>query len=223
MRPSSRGQEKSKIVDYIFAIKEMAIDIERFGGPTETEKPEIKQLDDCFRKLLTQEKKLDEFDKIKHRLQEQISNASYEDVGKIFDNALSSMDISIKFPENEKYQVFRNEILHVYHPNDIYGGSTGEDILMDKRILNIHCPITKEIMKKPVQSNICHHVYDEPNILELIRKGRGSCRCPVAGCSHNVNRGCLEKDPYLEREIEHERKKQEERESQKIENALELD
>lgn len=221
-RDRSGRQNKPTIIEYLYKIRALAVDIEEEGGPTDTEKPEIKQLDDCFKKLLIQEEKEGKYKKeIKQKLETQLRDASYEDVGKIFEVALSGMQLDIDFSKNGQYKKFRNEVLHVYHPNDIYGA--GDDDVMDYLTFNIYCPISKGIMEKPVRSSVCHHVYDEPNILQLIRQGRGSCGCPVAGCSCIVKRDFLEKNREIELEIEQERKKREQLESQKVENAVELD
>ncbi|KAL0486169.1 E3 SUMO-protein ligase [Acrasis kona] len=68
------------------------------------------------------------------------------------------------------------------------------DVVSTNTIM-VFCPISKELMTKPVRNESCGHVYESSSITELIsisKKKDGAC-CPVVGCSDWVQIDTLKK------------------------------
>lgn len=77
-----------------------------------------------------------------------------------------------------------------------------EDVVIDTK-KKIICPITRSPFVNPVKksnsslilmnSSSCNHTYSKEAILSML-SGRGSVKCPVAGCSKTVSERTLTVD-----------------------------
>lgn len=65
---------------------------------------------------------------------------------------------------------------------------------MSKGAGQLKCPITQAPLDDPVKSVACGHTYSRAAILVFIKKKRGKCPCPVAGCAAEVTADGLEAD-----------------------------
>lgn len=85
---------------------------------------------------------------------------------------------------------------------------------MGAQIQSLKCPITLTLLENPVRNDKCPHVYSFDAIKELVRQGRGHCKCPVSGCSAVVTMKGVREDKVTARKVREERKRIEEREQE---------
>ena len=90
-------------------------------------------------------------------------------------------------------------------------GNDDDDIVVDQEIQSLKCPITLTLLENPVRNTKCPHVYSLDAITELLRLGRGICRCPVAGCQASVTKNDLREDKAMARKVREEKAREEER------------
>jgi E3 SUMO-protein ligase NSE2 len=86
-----------------------------------------------------------------------------------------------------------------------------DDLILDQEIQSLKCPITLSLLEKPVRNDNCVHVYSLNAIKELVRQGRGHCKCPVAGCSAEVTMKSVKEDKAMARRVMLEKNRLEER------------
>jgi len=91
--------------------------------------------------------------------------------------------------------------------------STGsdDDIVIDQEIQSLKCPITLQLLEKPVKNVNCPHVYSLDAIKELVRQAGGRCHCPVSGCQKEVTMKGVREDKVMARKVREEIVRQEER------------
>ncbi|XP_068999354.1 E3 SUMO-protein ligase NSE2 [Embiotoca jacksoni] len=81
-----------------------------------------------------------------------------------------------------------------------------EDIAVTQSQVNFTCPLTQVEMVNPMKNKKCNHHYEEPAILDLIKRRHSQnkkCRCPVVGCGNaNVRESDLILDQVLRRRIQ---------------------
>ena len=122
-----------------------------------------------------------------------------------------------KYGSASEWLDFKRRVWDIKHenqppPEDWFGNrTTDDDIVLDQEIQSLKCPITLTLLEKPVRNTTCPHVYSLEAIRELVRQGRGSCACPVAGCQARVSMNSVKEDKVMERKIREERAREEER------------
>ena len=88
---------------------------------------------------------------------------------------------------------------------------------------NLKCPITGAFMENPVRNMVCGHVYEKKAILEHIRKDKQR-RCPLPGCRNtNVAKEQLEQDRETILLVRREKKRQQKRQVQLSQTAIDAD
>jgi len=63
------------------------------------------------------------------------------------------------------------------------------------------CPITRSSTPPFMKNRTCNHTYSKIGIMDAIQRGRGSCACPVAGCTQTVTRSTLVRDRDTEEAV----------------------
>jgi E3 SUMO-protein ligase NSE2 len=60
------------------------------------------------------------------------------------------------------------------------GDDDDDDLVIEREIIDIRCPLSRSVMKNPMMSNICKHTFEKGSIMEFIEAaGRGGAKCPV--------------------------------------------
>ena len=89
--------------------------------------------------------------------------------------------------------------------------SQDDDIVINQEIQSLKCPVTLQLLEKPVKNVNCPHVYSLDAIKELVRQGGGRCQCPVSGCQAEVTMQRVREDKVMARKVREERSRLEER------------
>lgn len=125
-----------------------------------------------------------------------------------------------KYANVAEFLDFKRRVWDVHHPNipqpDTWfpsnsGNTDDDDIVVDQEIQSLKCPITLQLLEKPVRNTNCPHVYSLDAIRELVRHGHGRCNCPVAGCTAKVSMDSVREDKVMARKIREEKARVEER------------
>lgn len=78
-----------------------------------------------------------------------------------------------------------------------------EELVVGDLALDVHCPITQQLMHDPVK-NVCGHTYSRAGALNLCK--RRPVPCPIPGCSQTLRSEQLVDDPDMKFAVlEHER------------------
>lgn len=63
------------------------------------------------------------------------------------------------------------------------GANGDEDLVVEREIIDLKCPLSLQVMKEPYSNHQCKHTFEKSAIIEFIRGSNGTARCPVFGCS----------------------------------------
>jgi SUMO ligase MMS21 Smc5/6 complex component len=86
-----------------------------------------------------------------------------------------------------------------------------DDLIIGQEIQSLKCPITLQLLEKPVRNENCVHVYSYDAIKELVRQGQGGrCNCPVTGCNAIVTMKTVREDKAMARRVDLEKNRLEE-------------
>lgn len=66
---------------------------------------------------------------------------------------------------------------------------------------NLKCPITMMTFEHPLRSKVCVHIYSRDAVMEMLRRNRGTIKCPVAGCDATLTATSLVRDRVTERRV----------------------
>jgi len=243
------------IIDYSVSIEDLAILLERDfdasqdGVTTEEQlahKKVMSELEHCIRVFLSQSQRIEtrksSFDQMIRACGSEIpddlmqkwdqivegneldESGEIEMGGENYGRLMSEAELK----KNERYRRFMTEIFRVHHPNETlsFDDDEDEDLIMGAAEIQIHCPVGKNIMEQPVKSKKCGHVFDRPNIVDLIRTSGGGRRvvdCPVAGCMSSIAEADLVADRQVEIDIQREIRKRREKASQLTDDAVVLE
>lgn len=120
-----------------------------------------------------------------------------------------------KYGRSRQYDDFKRRVFDIEHPDDDYPGTESffkthapqdddelEMTYQTKRSLK--CPITMTNFIHPVRCKLCPHIFSRDAIMEMLRRNRGTIKCPVAGCDKNIKAQDLERDRAMERRVREE-------------------
>ena len=140
-----------------------------------------------------------------------------------------------KYGNVAEYLDFKRRVWDVKHENqpapatwfptatDADHDDEDDDLIIGQEIQSLKCPITLQLLEKPVRNENCVHVYSHDAIKELIRHGQGGrCKCPVAGCSAIVSMKTLREDKAMARRVQLEKNRLEERMEEEPEDVHEI-
>ena len=54
-----------------------------------------------------------------------------------------------------------------------------EDLIIEREIIDLKCPLSLQIMKDPYSNHKCKHTFEKSAIMEFIRSNGGRAKCPV--------------------------------------------
>lgn len=54
-----------------------------------------------------------------------------------------------------------------------------DDLVVEREILDLKCPLSLQIMKEPYSNHQCKHTFEKTAIMEFIRTSGGTAKCPV--------------------------------------------
>jgi E3 SUMO-protein ligase NSE2 len=136
-------------------------------------------------------------------------------------------EYKLKSPEDKyshvaEYLDFKRRVWDIKHanqpaPTSWFSNPTDtpvvedDDIVLDQEIQSLKCPLTLQLLEKPMRNTNCPHIYSLEAISELLRQGGGACSCPVSGCEARVSMEGLREDKVMARKVREERAKEEER------------
>ncbi|WFD31295.1 hypothetical protein MSPP1_002329 [Malassezia sp. CBS 17886] len=92
-------------------------------------------------------------------------------------------------------------------PGDEAGdtASDEEDIVMGGTVQQFRCPLTASLLRDPVMSIVCAHVYSRAAILGYLRDAaasRTAAKCPAAACNATIADKDLKEAPSLQRRVD---------------------
>ncbi|KAI2617774.1 zinc-finger of the MIZ type in Nse subunit-domain-containing protein [Hypoxylon sp. NC1633] len=78
-----------------------------------------------------------------------------------------------------------------------------DDLIVAEEHLDIHCPLSMQVMQDPYTSKRCKHTFEKDPIFQFLRANHGHlrARCPQTGCSKELSISDLEPDPVMLRKI----------------------
>lgn len=81
-------------------------------------------------------------------------------------------------------------------------------MVIGSEIQSLKCPITLQLLEKPVRNAGCPHVYSLEAIRQLIRHGGvEGIKCPVSGCEAEVSMASVREDKSMARRVREERER----------------
>ncbi|CDK24883.1 unnamed protein product [Kuraishia capsulata CBS 1993] len=116
----------------------------------------------------------------------------------IFDNQLT--EAKHKRLENSRKQKEFAEFTEVMiSPQKLLAGEDDDDVAVEGGLVDLRCPISKQIMNNPVTSKKCGHCYDKNNILSLFGR-QSNTKCPE--CPMLLSRQDLIPDELMKVRVE---------------------
>ena len=128
-----------------------------------------------------------------------------------------------KYANKTEYQDFKRRLWDIKHPDEDapatwFSADTrgtiapdDDDIIVGHQVQSLKCPLTLQLLEKPMRNTTCPHVYSLDAIKELVRNGRGICPCPVSGCNSEVTMAGIREDKVMARKVRQEKERAEER------------
>ncbi|KAJ2844259.1 hypothetical protein IWW36_005255 [Coemansia brasiliensis] len=184
------------------------LDLEELG-----ESDSIDTIDKAMRKLIDAQHCMDIESSLVAQLSSQLDTSAVEtDYLSSWEQSMSkyeNMSEASKYGRNEKYRDFRQQLWDVNHEGEpmprLFAGQAGdesdEELVIAGARLTYRCPVTTSWLVDPVTSKQCKHSFSKEAILNFIRSSRGSCACPVDGCSKTIRSSDLYADKLLERKV----------------------
>jgi E3 SUMO-protein ligase NSE2 len=133
-----------------------------------------------------------------------------------------------KYANVAEFQDFKRGVWDIMHKNKpmpenwFTSTEADDDIVIDHEIQSLNCPITLQLLEKPVKNVNCPHVYSLDAIKELVRQAGGTCRCPVSGCQKQVTMKGVREDKMMARKVREEKVRQEERADEEMTDFHEI-
>ncbi|GAB5357837.1 hypothetical protein AAMO2058_000408900 [Amorphochlora amoebiformis] len=113
----------------------------------------------------------------------------------------------------ENLREYDRTVWNVNHRGQPMPGDDDEELVVAEVKLSIKCPVSGELLDKPVRNKECKHVYSYESILQLIGK-KTRVNCPCSGCNKMVNKNSLIRDQRAERAVKEYIKQTEKRKKQ---------
>ncbi|KAL2264861.1 hypothetical protein VTJ83DRAFT_7371 [Remersonia thermophila] len=102
-------------------------------------------------------------------------------------------------------------------PNKSVVANDDDDLVVEREIIDLKCPLSLQVMKEPYSNHRCKHTFEKSAILEFLRSSGGTGRCPV--CSKDVRI----RDFYLDEVMLRKIKRAEEAANRAIDNTSDID
>ncbi|KAJ2455554.1 hypothetical protein EV183_000031 [Coemansia sp. RSA 2336] len=218
--PGSQVQMQSQLHGlraYIQSINDIAedtirvctmagLDLEELG---ETDSIDI--LDKAMRQLIDVQHHMDVETSLISQLTQSDTSAVETEYLSSWEQSMSKyehMSDASKYGRNDKYRDFRQQLWDVGHEGEPMprlfadeADESDEELVIAGARLTYRCPVTTSWLVDPVTSKVCKHSFSREAILNFIRSNRGSCACPVDGCSKTIRSRDLYADKLLERKV----------------------
>jgi SUMO ligase MMS21 Smc5/6 complex component len=138
------------------------------------------------------------------------------------DNEYQEKSLEDKYGNITEFKDFKRRLWDVQHPNEPAPETwftdplaavvpEDDDIVLDQEIQSLKCPLTLQLLEKPMRNTKCPHVYSLDAIRELVRHGGGQCLCPVSGCEAVITMAGIREDKVMARKVREEKAREEER------------
>ncbi|KAK8858496.1 hypothetical protein IAR55_002723 [Kwoniella newhampshirensis] len=211
----------SRIEEGIDSARETAITLEEAKQDDES----IEQVENAIFRAFDQRQILQiKIEVLEHLIAKLRENESFDNIEKVFDDETDRREREYlarsqqaKYKKVKEYQDFRQALWEINHqsacppvsdwlergPDD---QSDDEDFEVGGETQNYRCPITLMLFKDVVSSTKCHHNYSRAaitNLIENAKKARrsttASAKCPVTGCSAQLQVTDLKPNPALQK------------------------
>jgi hypothetical protein len=105
-----------------------------------------------------------------------------------------------RYAVNNDYIAFKKNWHDALHPSDqvplpdpstwfdehgqptkgvVTGANEDDDLVVEREIIDLKCPLSLQIMKEPYSNHQCKHTFERAAIIEFIQSNRGLAKCPV--------------------------------------------
>ncbi|KAJ1740761.1 hypothetical protein LPJ78_004212 [Coemansia sp. RSA 989] len=183
------------------------LDLEELG-----ETDSIGKIDKAMRQLIDAQHCMDVESSLISQLTQSDTSAIETEYLSSWEQSMSKyegMSDASKYGRNEKYRDFRQQLWDVSHEGqpmprlfaDQAEDESDEELVIAGARLTYRCPVTTSWLVDPVTSKVCKHSFSKEAILSFIQSNRGSCACPVGGCSKTIRSRDLYADKLLERKV----------------------
>lgn len=61
----------------------------------------------------------------------------------------------------------------------VAGANEDDDLVVEREIIDLKCPLSLQIMKEPYSNHQCRHTFEKMAIMEFIQNNGGMAKCPV--------------------------------------------
>ncbi|KAL1854461.1 hypothetical protein VTK73DRAFT_8735 [Phialemonium thermophilum] len=96
-------------------------------------------------------------------------------------------------------------------------GKEEDDLVIEREVLSLKCPLTLRTMSEPYTSRACKHTFEKDAILQFIRQNGGTSKCPVCPAAIHI------KDLYLDEVMQRKIQRLQTAASQNIEASSDVD
>ncbi|KAL1841658.1 hypothetical protein VTJ49DRAFT_6764 [Mycothermus thermophilus] len=102
-------------------------------------------------------------------------------------------------------------------PNKGAVANDDDDLVVEREIIDLKCPLSLQIMKEPYSNHQCRHTFEKSAILEFLRSSGGAGQCPV--CSKHLRI----RDFYLDEVMLRKIKRAEEAANRGVDNTSDIE
>eukprot|EP01080_Neovahlkampfia_damariscottae_P010806 gene10806-3424_t len=212
------NEEHLKIlIEYVHHFKQVAVSIEEQNESNKTEEykkdhKDVKELEEIAKGFI---KMREETEHNVQALQSILNNPQppnvLEQKYKQEFKKFSKIKFNEKYwNEHDLYNKFRKDVWDIHHKNEPrpWENIDDDDIIdaTQPTQMDILCPIGRSVMKNPVKSKKCVHIFDKANIEQYL--GKQTKNCPVAGCSAKLSMNLFSPDYEMEITIKEQLKNQ---------------